>query len=101
MEDAIALVAAIDRYYDKLTDALAAYEAGRRPILHKLIAAANASAAWYERFAEHMRLSPLNFAMSYATRSGRLDYAKLATQSPEFVRHYEASCSPLPKMLRS
>jgi 2-polyprenyl-6-methoxyphenol hydroxylase-like FAD-dependent oxidoreductase len=101
MEDAIALVAAIDQFYHKLPDALAAYEAERRPILHKLIAAANASAAWYERFAEHMRLSPLNFAMSYAMRSGRLDCAKLARQSPEFVRHYEASCGPLSKMRRS
>ena len=101
MEDAIALVTAVDRFYHKLPDALAVYEAGRRPILHKLIAAANASATWYERFAEHMRLSPLNFAMSYATRSGRLDSAKLASQSPEFVRHYEASCGPLPKMRRS
>jgi 2-polyprenyl-6-methoxyphenol hydroxylase-like FAD-dependent oxidoreductase len=101
MEDAIALVAAIDRFYHKLPDALAAYEADRRPILHKLIAAANASATWYERFAEHMRLSPLDFAMSYAMRSGRLDRAKLARRSPEFVRRYEASCGSLPKMRRS
>ena len=58
MEDAIALVAAIDQFYDDLPDALAAYEAGRRPILDKLVAGANASAAWYERFAEAYAVIP-------------------------------------------
>ncbi len=95
MEDAISLVAAIGRSPSDLPAALAAYEAERCPILEKLVAAANTSAAWYECFAEHMRLAPFDFAMGYITRSGRLDVAKLRHQSPEFVRHYEAACGPL------
>ena len=56
----------------------------------KLIAAANASAQWYERFAQAMRLSPLDFAMSYITRSGRVDAERLRRTSPEFMAAYEA-----------
>ena len=56
--------------------------------MEKLVAAANASAAWYDRFAEHMRLPPIDFAMSYVTRSGRVDLDRLARASPEFVARY-------------
>ena len=73
--------------------ALAAYEATRKPIVEKLVAAANASAEWYERFADHMRGSPLDFAMSYITRSGRVDLERLRRTSPEFVAAYEAHAS--------
>jgi 2-polyprenyl-6-methoxyphenol hydroxylase-like FAD-dependent oxidoreductase len=88
MEDAIALDRALAAH-SNLADALEAYEAGRRPILEKLIAGANGSADWYERFGEHMRLPPLDFAMSYITRSGRVDPAKLRASSPRFVARYE------------
>ena len=42
------------------------------------------SAAWYERFAEHMELAPVDFAMSYITRSGRVDIERLRKLSPRF-----------------
>ncbi len=90
MEDAIALARAIDAHPQDAYAAAAAYEAARRPILDKLTTAANASAAWYERFAEHMRLPPLEFAMSYITRSGRVDRNRLRAVSPRFVAAYEA-----------
>ncbi len=70
-------------------DALADYEARRRPILEKLVAAANASGHWYEHFAEHMRLAPIDFAMSYLTRSGRIDMERLRRLSPGFAARYE------------
>src|SRR6185295_8482876 len=70
MEDAIALDAALARHPRSMADALADYEAARRPIVEKLVAASNASGEWYEQFAEHMRLAPIDFAMSYLTRSG-------------------------------
>jgi 2-polyprenyl-6-methoxyphenol hydroxylase-like FAD-dependent oxidoreductase len=89
MEDAIALDAALARHPDALPDALAAYEAARRPILEKIVSAADASATWYENFAEHMRLAPIDFAMSYLTRSGRIDMARLKRQSPAFAARYE------------
>jgi 2-polyprenyl-6-methoxyphenol hydroxylase-like FAD-dependent oxidoreductase len=89
MEDAIALARAIEANPGDAGAAARAYEAARRPILDKLTTAANASAAWYERFAEHMKLPPLEFAMSYITRSGRVDLERLRAVSPRFVAAYE------------
>jgi hypothetical protein len=51
----------------------------------KLVAGADASAGWYERFAEHMRLAPRDFAWSYIQRSGRVDPEKLRKIAPRFV----------------
>jgi 2-polyprenyl-6-methoxyphenol hydroxylase-like FAD-dependent oxidoreductase len=93
MEDAIALDRALAAH-TSIPDALEAYEAARRPILEKLVAGANGSAEWYERFAEEMRLAPLDFAMSYITRSGRVDLAKLHASSPGFVARYERERMP-------
>ena len=91
MEDAIALARALEENAaDGVGAALAAYEEARKPVVRKLIAAANASAAWYENFAEHMRLAPLEFAMSYVTRSGRVDLERLRRTSPQFITAYEA-----------
>jgi len=53
--------------------------------LDKLTAAANASADWYEGFAKHMPLAPFEFAMSYITRSGRVNLNRLRTVSPSFI----------------
>ncbi len=61
----------------------------RRPILEKLVAAANASADWYERFAEHMRLAPLDFALSYVMRSGRIGGERLRQLAPKFAARCE------------
>ena len=66
-----------------------AYEAARRPTLEKLVSGANGSATWYEHFAEHMRLAPVDFAMSYITRSGRVDIERLRKLSPRFVAQFE------------
>jgi 2-polyprenyl-6-methoxyphenol hydroxylase-like FAD-dependent oxidoreductase len=88
LEDAIALDKALAAHR-AVPDALAAFEAARRPVLEKLVAGANGSADWYERFGEHMRLAPLDFAMSYITRSGRIDLERLRTLSPRFVGRYE------------
>jgi 2-polyprenyl-6-methoxyphenol hydroxylase-like FAD-dependent oxidoreductase len=83
MEDAIALVKALSE--NPIPEALAAFEAARRPIVEKLVAAADASGAWYERFPEHMKLAPREFAWSYIQRSGRVDPARLRKISPGFV----------------
>lgn len=88
LEDAIGLDKALAAH-SALPDALAAYEAARRPILEKLVTGANGSADWYERFGAHMKLSPLDFAMSYITRSGRVDIERLRKASPKFVARYE------------
>ena len=89
MEDAIALDKALAAHPGDVRAAFAAYETARRPILEKLVAGANGSADWYEHFAEHIKLPPADFAMSYITRSGRVDLERLRKLSPEFVGWYE------------
>lgn len=85
MEDAIALEKSLFEFKNDLPGALAAFEAARRPIVEKLVAAADASADWYEHFPEHMRLAPREFAWSYIQRSGRIDPEKLHGIAPKFV----------------
>ncbi len=84
MEDAIALAKALGEH-SAVEKSLIAFEAARRPIVQKLLAAADASGAWYERFPEHMKLAPREFAWSYIQRSGRIDPGRLRKISPRFV----------------
>ena len=93
IEDAIALAKSLETEAHIAT-ALARYEADRKPIVKKLVTAARASADWYEKFPEHMRLAPSDMAYSYITRSGRIDDARLRAMSPAFMAHYEASRPP-------
>ena len=57
--------------------------------MEKLVAASRRSAPWYERFPEHMRLAPLDLAMSYIQRSGRIDAERLRAMAPRFMALYE------------
>jgi 2-polyprenyl-6-methoxyphenol hydroxylase-like FAD-dependent oxidoreductase len=95
MEDAIALDRALATHPRDIPAALAEYERKRRPIVERLVAAADASAAWYEQFAAHMRLDPLDFVMSYIRRSGRVDRERLRRISPRFVAQYERARGPV------
>jgi len=90
IEDAIALVKVLEAEPD-IPAALARYESERKPIVKKLVTAARTSADWYEKFPEHMKLDPMDFAYSYITRSGRIDDARLRAMSPQFMARYEAS----------
>jgi 2-polyprenyl-6-methoxyphenol hydroxylase-like FAD-dependent oxidoreductase len=89
IEDAIALTKALEAEAD-IAAALALYQAGRKPIVKKLVTAARTSADWYEHFPEHMKLELMDFAYSYITRSGRIDDARLRAMSPGFMARYEA-----------
>jgi 2-polyprenyl-6-methoxyphenol hydroxylase-like FAD-dependent oxidoreductase len=89
-EDVIALARALRDAAGDVPGALQAYEAARRPVVDKLVEAANRSAGWYEDFVEHMRLDPWPMAWSYIQRSGRVDIDKLRQVSPRFVAGYEA-----------
>ena len=92
-EDAIALAKALTKPLTAaprdVPQALERYEAARKPILDILVGAANASAAWYETFAQKMPLQPYDFAMSYMTRTGRVSADKLNALSPRFLAAYE------------
>jgi 2-polyprenyl-6-methoxyphenol hydroxylase-like FAD-dependent oxidoreductase len=91
LEDVIALVNALEASPGDLAAALAVYEASRRSIVEKLVRASKASAEWYEHFPQHMRLPPLDFAMSYIGRSGRIDHDRLRAMSPNFMARYDAA----------
>ena len=85
MEDAIVLAKALGEHEGDLAQGLAAFEAERRPVVEKLVGAAEASGRWYERFPEHMKLAPREFAWSYIQRSGRIDPQRLQRISPRFA----------------
>src|SRR5262249_39772796 len=50
LEDVIALVKALESHPDDLGSAFRDYEAGRKPIVEKIVGAATASATWYAAF---------------------------------------------------
>src|SRR5207244_5164173 len=89
-EDAIALDRAFGEAGEDVPRALAAFERERRPVVEKLLAAANASSYWYERFPEKMREPPWRLAYDYMTRSGRMTDDRLREQAPKFMRRVEA-----------
>jgi 2-polyprenyl-6-methoxyphenol hydroxylase-like FAD-dependent oxidoreductase len=95
LEDVQALVAALVRSDGDVATALADYERARRPTVEKLVAAANASADWYEHFGEHMALPLWEFAWSYIQRSGRVDRERLRRISPAFVESYERGATTM------
>lgn len=90
MEDVIALVKALEEEPRDQPAAVARYQDARKPIVEKLVMASKISAAWYEQFPAHMRLKPYDFAMSYITRSGRIDPDRLRAMSPRFMAAYDA-----------
>jgi len=87
IEDAVALTKALDAEPD-VAAAFARYQYEREPIVKKLVTAARASAEWYTKFPEHMKLELMDFAYSYITRSGRIDEARLRAMSPTFMARY-------------
>src|SRR5439155_21153829 len=89
IEHAIALERALYATGYNIPAAFEGYQVARRPIVEKLLDAADSSARWYESFPQHMRLQPMKFAMSYIQRSGRVDFGKLRLLSPKFVAAYQ------------
>ncbi len=89
LEDVIALVKALEKTGFDISRAFPKYQSQRQAVLGKLTDAALKSAQWYEHFAEHMNLSPWEFAYSYITRSGRISSDKLRKSSPKFASELE------------
>jgi len=85
MEDAIALTKALVDADGDIEDALPAYQDARKPIVSKIVNAANRSADWYEGFGERMDLGAWEFADSYIRRAGRIDDDRLRALSPKFM----------------
>ena len=84
-DDAIALDRALGEAGDDVARLASAFERERRPVVDKLVAAANSSSYWYERMADKISLSPIALAYDYMTRSGRMSDARLADAAPKFM----------------
>ncbi len=89
LEDAIALERALAAAGDDVAEALKLFERERRPVVDKLVAAANKSSFWYERFADKMQLQPWELAYDYMTRSGRMSDERLRETAPGFMSMVE------------
>jgi anthraniloyl-CoA monooxygenase len=89
MEDAIALVAALDKQGprpsgDAVDAALASYEAARRPQVTRIQDAARPSLSWWEHFGRsYLSLPPWQFAFHFFSRS--LPESKLRQRDARFV----------------
>jgi 2-polyprenyl-6-methoxyphenol hydroxylase-like FAD-dependent oxidoreductase len=94
-DDAIALANAFESASGK--DVLERFETQRRPVVEKIVAAANRSSYWYEKFPEKMaRLGPVQLAYDYMTRSGRMTGERLRAEAPAFMRAVDADRASSP-----
>ena len=84
MEDAIALAAAL-RTERSVPEALAAYEADRRPQVESLQRAAQASLEWFEAAERYHDTDPIQFAFNLLTRSLRITHENLRVRDPALV----------------
>ncbi len=88
VEDALALARSLERHPD-VPDALAAYEAERRPAVASTQRAARASLEWFEDLAVHVDQPPRRFAFNLLTRSRRVTHANLRLRDADFVASVE------------
>ncbi|WP_436606502.1 bifunctional salicylyl-CoA 5-hydroxylase/oxidoreductase [Sorangium sp. So ce1036] len=89
LEDAIALVERLGAHAG-VPEALAAYEAERKPKVLALQRAAQVSLLWFENTERYMALHPLEFTFSLLTRSLRVTHEGLKARDPAFVREIDA-----------
>jgi anthraniloyl-CoA monooxygenase len=103
MEDALALAACLHEQAGHgpakhVTEALAAYEQERRPVVASTQRAAQASLEWFENIGQYAGQDPHQFAFNIVTRSRRVTYDNLRLRDPEFVagmdRWFAASQEP-------
>ncbi|MEO8706833.1 MAG: FAD-dependent monooxygenase, partial [Kofleriaceae bacterium] len=72
-----------------IPDALAAYEARRRPEVEALQAAAQASLEWFEGTERYLKMAPVQLTYSLMTRSLRVSHASVAKRDPHLARGVE------------
>ena len=90
MEDAIGLAAAVAKH-KSVPEALAAYEATRRPQVDAIQRAAQTSLEWFEDVERYAgRLDPVEFAFAMLTRSMRITHTNLKLRDPAFVARVDA-----------
>ncbi len=84
MEDGIVLRDALAEH-PRVPDALAAYDAKRRPVVDSTQRAAATSLRWFEETERYMKLEPVQFSFSLLTRSLRVTHENLRVRDPKFV----------------
>lgn len=89
LEDAIALAESLERS-PRVPEALAAYEAERKPKVLAFQRAAQVSLLWFENTERYMALDPVEFMFSLLTRSLRVTHEGLKARDPAFVREVDA-----------
>ncbi|WP_397475499.1 FAD-dependent monooxygenase [Pusillimonas sp.] len=90
MEDAVALFKAFKEKGDDVAAARERFRQMRLPPMRKIWEAANASIEWYEKMDELVpSLSPVEFAYSYMTRTGRVSHEDMRRIDPELASAYE------------
>ncbi|MFF8939944.1 bifunctional salicylyl-CoA 5-hydroxylase/oxidoreductase [Streptomyces paradoxus] len=95
VEDALALAACLEER-DTLPEALAAYEAERRPVVASTQRAARASLEWFENLALYLGQPPRQFAFNLLTRSRRVTHDNLRLRDARFTQTVEREfgCPP-------
>ena len=90
MEDAVALFKAFKAHGQDVPAALAHFQSLRLPPMKKIWDAANISLRWYENM-DHLvnTLTPVEFAYSYMTRTGRVNHAEVKKRDPGLASAYE------------
>ncbi|MFE0463158.1 bifunctional salicylyl-CoA 5-hydroxylase/oxidoreductase [Kitasatospora sp. NPDC058965] len=98
MEDALALAACLHEH-PSVAEAVAAYQAERKPVVESTQRAAQASLEWFENIGMYAEQAPAQFAFNLLTRSRRITFENLrerdagfaALLEREFARHEEAA----------
>jgi benzoate-CoA ligase family protein len=94
-DDAIALSRALEGDAS-VKDALTDFERQRRPVVEKIVTAANLSSYWYERLDDKMALEPWRLAYDYMTRSGRMTDERLRQEAPRWMQSVDARRAAAP-----
>ncbi len=91
MEDSVALFKAFKECGTDVPAALARFQETRLPPMKKIWDAANFSIRWYEEMDKLVTtLSPVEFAYSYMTRTGRIGHAEIRRRDPKLAQACEA-----------
>ncbi len=89
MEDSIELAKALNAH-GTVREALAAYEAVRKPQTESTQRAAQTSLEWFEQTERYRGLDPLDFTFAMLTRSMRITHTNLKLRDPKLVAKIDA-----------
>ncbi|HSV83352.1 MAG TPA: FAD-dependent monooxygenase [Ramlibacter sp.] len=91
MEDAIALVEALERRPGDVRLALESFQQRHEPKKRRMVDAMEKSFLWYENVGEKLaRLDLVDLAIDYMLRTGRLDAERMRAEYPDFMAKHGA-----------